>query len=49
MLAGLQELPGWHPLLGAAELATQGRRVGRPGGLHDPGLRQHAGSVQAST
>ena len=48
VLAGLRELPGWFPLPGAGELAPQGRRVGRPGALHAPHLRQHAGRLQAS-
>lgn len=49
VLAGLQELPGQRPLLGAGGLASQGRRAGRPGGLHAPHLRQHAGGLQASS
>lgn len=47
VLARLQELSGWSTLLGAGVLASQGRRVGRPGGLHDPHLCQHDGSLQA--
>lgn len=49
MLAGLQELPGRQPLLGAGGLAPQGQRAGGPGGLHVPDLRQHAGGLQASS
>lgn len=47
VLAGLQELSGRSTLLGAGVLASQGRRAGRPGGLHDPHLCQHDGSLQA--
>lgn len=49
VLAGLQELPGRRPLLGARGLAAQGRCAGHPGGLHAPHLRQHAGGLQASS
>lgn len=47
VLAGLPELSGRHPLPGAGGLAAQGRRAGRPGCLHVPHLRQHAGGLQA--
>lgn len=47
LLAGLQELPGQHPLLGPGGLAPEGRRSGHPGGLHAPRLRQHAGGLPA--
>lgn len=47
VLAGLQELPGRCTLLGAGGLASQGRRAGRPGGLHVPHLCQHDGGLQA--
>lgn len=47
VLAGLRELPGRSALLGAGVLASQGRRAGHPGGLHDAHLCQHDGSLQA--
>lgn len=49
VLDGLQELSGWHSLLGAGGLASQGCRAGRPGHLHAPHLRQHDGGLQASS
>lgn len=47
LLAGLSELSGRHPLLGAGGLALEGRRAGHPRRLHAPHLCQHAGGLQA--